>query len=244
MTNDTINNLQHPVQHVQDKTSLTLRMQNALGFAVPPVVPWRDTVTVKDVEQDTENPSAPPVTRKSGGTGQDKGDISIPPASWKRGGNGGRPDKEVQDSVNRAQSLFNLGETYWQCPTTLKSLNAEIKLPFDPVISISGKNIITRRYTAKGRMRGSIKEWWSMDDWDITLSGVLMDNGSRTVDYYQKALRSLLEHPGSIYIINEVLNDVYDIRHIAVESYDFPFTKGIENQAFSFKAYSDGSYSL
>ena len=42
-------------------------------------------------------------------------------------------------------------------------------LPFEPMISLTGKNIIKRRQVNKGRIRGSIKERWSQDDGKATL---------------------------------------------------------------------------
>ena len=37
-------------------------------------------------------------------------------------------------------------------------------LPFEPMVSLTGKNIIKRRQVNKGRIRGSIKERWAQDD--------------------------------------------------------------------------------
>ena len=53
------------------------------------------------------------------------------------------------------------------------------QFPFDPVISISGKNTIIRRNVLKmdnnvENRRGTIKELWSQDDYAIQIAGVFM----------------------------------------------------------------------
>lgn len=52
-------------------------------------------------------------------------------------------------------------------------------LPFEPLITITGKNIITKRQVSKGKIRGSIKERWTQDDYQITIDGVLINTESK-----------------------------------------------------------------
>jgi len=117
-------------------------------------------------------------------------------------------------------------------------------LPLDPLLSVSGKNIIRRRYVAKSRMRGSIKETWSQDDYEITIAGVLQDDDRECLEDYILRLRGYLEASEAVHITCDLLNNVFGIMRVAIESYDFPFTKGMENQAFTIKAYSDDNYQL
>jgi hypothetical protein len=118
------------------------------------------------------------------------------------------------------------------------------QLPLDPLISISGKNIIRRRYVAKSKMRGSIKETWSQDDYEITIAGLLQNDAQGELNDDIFRLREYLEAAESVHIVCDLLNNVFEITRIAMESYDFPFTKGMENQAFTIKAYSDDNYQL
>ena len=142
----------------------------------------------------------------------------------------------------------NFESTLFLVPVKLRlnseSENGGFQLPLDPLISISGKNIIRRRYVAKSKMRGSIKETWSQDDYEITIAGLLQndDKGYLNDDIFM--LREYLEAAESVHITCDLLNNVFDIKRIAIESYDFPFTKGMENQAFTIKAYSDDNYQL
>jgi len=118
------------------------------------------------------------------------------------------------------------------------------RLPLDPLISISGKNIIRRRYVAKSKMRGSIKETWSQDDYEITIAGLLQADDQDALGRHISRLKKYLEVAESVHIVCNLLNNVFAITRIAIESYDFPFTKGVENQAFTIKAYSDDNYQL
>lgn len=52
-------------------------------------------------------------------------------------------------------------------------------LPYEPMIRTTGKNIITTRHVAKGRIRGSIKERWTQDDYQIHIEGVLIGSEGR-----------------------------------------------------------------
>lgn len=177
--------------------------QNALGFAIPPFLPFRNMVRVQ--HSDLVDASA-----------------------------------EMQAAL--AAGLVE--NTNWIAPLTFK-LDGELdfRFPFDPIISLSSKNIITRRYVNKSGMRGSIKEHWSQDDWEITIQGVMIQEDETLRNVKMTQLRQYLNHAGSINVVCDVLNGL-DIYRIAVESYDFPFTKGVENQTFVIKGYSDSDYDL
>lgn len=119
--------------------------------------------------------------------------------------------------------------------------------PIEPIVSINGKNIIVRRNVSKkdnkSNQRGSIKETWSQDDYDITIAGVFIN----TLDKYPKEemqkLRMFCEAQQTI-DVRCPLFTIFNITKIAIESFDFPFTKGKENQMFTIKAYSDDMYNL
>ena len=89
---------------------------------------------------------------------------------------------EYEDNENIIKGKY-LGNLY-QAPLSVK-LESEAEwwmLPFDPVISVTGKNIIIRRNVLKAdsNRRGSIKEIWSQDDYEINIAGVLIgEDGKR-----------------------------------------------------------------
>lgn len=113
-------------------------------------------------------------------------------------------------------------------------------LPVEPLLSLRGGNIISKRSVAKGKGRGTIKERWSQDDYEITLSGLLMNpsNLNAYPDEEVIKLRELCEARQALFVDCPALSR-FDITRIVIESYDFPFTKGENVQAYSIKALSD-----
>lgn len=113
------------------------------------------------------------------------------------------------------------------------------RLPTDPLISVSGSNQIVRRYVAKSERRGSIKELWCQDDFQVTISGVIIgeedfENIKRILTYCQAV--------ESVKISCPLLNEAFDIQRLAIESFNFPHTKGTDNYQFTIRAYSDDNY--
>jgi len=130
-----------------------------------------------------------------------------------------------------------------QFPLTLKADDVEFTFPTDPFISTSFKDIITRRSVAKGKARGTVKEHWTEDDVEISIFGVFISSdGNYPVDIINK-LHELRRKKTSIKVSCELLNEI-GITYMVIESFDLPFTKGIENQTYEIKAYSDDIFDL
>lgn len=203
--------MKDPVQILNDETSLSLRLQSALGYSMPPVIPLKTKVTVKDAKDIEANPELQ-ARLKSGLQALSELSFITPMSFWLTG-------------IEAEEQAF--------------------KLPIDPILSLSCKNIITRRYVKKSDKGGTIKEHWSTDDWQLDISGVLATDDKHDVWYYTKELRRICEGgKRGIDVLCPVLHDVYDITRIVIEDYNFPFTKGEEYQAFTIKAYSDSTYTL
>jgi hypothetical protein len=199
-----------------DKINTSFYYKGALGFSMPPVIPLKNKVFVV-------SPNDFSFT-----TDDDAVKITI---------------DELKDlSVDELSSASFI--------TDLRlSLSSEAEgkgfiFPNPPIISLSSKNIITRRYVSKGNKRGSVKERWSEDDWDITINGLLQSDNNFTYTEYLKQLLPYCREKKSISVTCDLLISVFGITRIAIESYDFPFTKGEENQGFSIKAFSDDIHEL
>ena len=151
-----------------------------------------------------------------------------------------------QSELKSTEGLSNLGDNFFQCPLSFMIDGEEWRLPVDPLVSVNGKNVIKRRYVAKSSNRGSIKECWSQDDYDVNISGVIIAEDAVKLAEHLSNLRKVCNMAESVEIVSEFLNNpsTFGINRIAIESYDFPFTKGLENQSFTIKAYSDDSYKL
>ena len=148
-------------------------------------------------------------------------------------------DEELADTV-RTNALG----VPMQLPLRLKLEESGAEdwlVPIEPLISITGQNIIRRRQVNKGRIKGSIKERWAQDDYSITIEGVLLGKDGYPSEDVAK-LRKYCE-AAKVTAINPLL-DLFSINHIVIESWDMPFTSGAHNQEYSIKAYSDDIYKL
>lgn len=116
--------------------------------------------------------------------------------------------------------------------------------PIDPVVSISGRNNIVKRSVLKVpntdiERRGTVKELWSQDDYSITISGTFISQYEGFLPEEDiRRLRAYCEARKSLDVKADIFT-LYNITKVAVESYEFPFTKGMENQLFVIKALSD-----
>lgn len=201
-----------PIKYINDATNLSKVTQQATGFALPPIIPLRNVVTVK----------------------------------------GGKSVEGSTELQNRLKSGL-VENTNWIVPLTFDAFSYKengtrrkidlFELPLDPVISFSSKNIIKRRYVAKKKTRGSIKEYWSLDDWEISITGIIIEEDAEKRTKYLQRIREICEAPCAVPVICDLFNSM-EIHNLAIESYDFPFTAGEENQAFVLKCYSDETYTL
>ena len=129
------------------------------------------------------------------------------------------------------------------------------RLPYEPLISISGKNVIAKRRVAKwsedkkDQLTGTIKERWSQDDYEITITGVLM--GALIKGNYADCfprddfdkLKKVLTNAKEIRVKCPPL-ELLGINYIVIDDFSFPFTKGENVQAYEIRACSDFSYNL
>jgi len=116
--------------------------------------------------------------------------------------------------------------------------------PIEPLVSVSGKNVIVKRNVAKSENIGTIKERWAQDDYSINIQGCFVTPDLQTYPTQEvQYLEQIISQKRPI----EVLCDLFQmlgIHQIVVESYSFPFSKGENVQNFSIDAYSDDLYEL
>lgn len=118
------------------------------------------------------------------------------------------------------------------------------KFPLDPVMSVNSKNVIVRRYVAKGSVQGSVKESWSQDDFEVTIAGVLIGESGEDLREQISDLRAVCESGEVLAVENDWLNDGFGIYNVVVESCQFPHTKGALNQSYTLKLWSDSSVNI
>lgn len=138
-----------------------------------------------------------------------------------------------------------LGIELNQSPLTLRREDGRAyEFALDPVIGVSGKNVITRRYVAKGSLKGTVKESWSQDDIEITISGVLIGADAEELNEMVQGLKEVCESGETLEVENDWLVDGLGVTRIVVESYQMPHTKGLTNQSYTLKCYSDESVKI
>ncbi|MCD8177982.1 MAG: DUF6046 domain-containing protein [Tannerellaceae bacterium] len=111
--------------------------------------------------------------------------------------------------------------------------------PLEPLVSVSSRNVIVRRNVAKAKEHGTIKERWSQDDFEVTIQGILThteDNVYPSGDI--EMILSLFRETKAIEVDQAMLLS-FGIKFLAIQSINSPHTKGINNQQFEIRAYSD-----
>ena len=181
-------------------------------------------------------------------TGKMKSLIKVPPYFSFLQKAAVRPDGDGYDlqlsEVQQQEAVANANGVPMQCPLWMRLEGEEWwLLPYEPIITINGKNVITKKQVAKGMVRGSIKERWSQDDYQISINGILMNpNGDGYPDKDVMTLKRLCE-AAKVQVMCPLF-EIFSIDQIVIESFDFPFTSGPFNQAYTIGAVSDDIYKL
>jgi len=153
---------------------------------------------------------------------------------------------EAVEPYKVSERLSTSGIVYSVMPLKVRRINDGkwFTFPLEPLVSISGKNIIVRRNVAKSKASGTIKEYWSQDDYEVTIQGVLTStNEALYPEDDAKSLLALFNERQSVEVAQDVLL-IFGIKYLAIESISAPHTKGVNNQNFEIKAYSDNSINL
>jgi len=163
-------------------------------------------------------------------------------------------DADVRDSSIPDQVQYTIFGTPMVAPLKFKSSDDNINewwlFPTEPLITIEGENVLTRRNVAKmpmglKRRRGTIKERWMQGDYAITIEGVLVNN-NQNLGFPESDKKKLIEFCESRQAIDVLcpLFETLNIRRIVIDKWSLPFTKGIENQSFRITAFSDDDWDL
>jgi hypothetical protein len=163
---------------------------------------------------------------------------------------------EIKNSSNDLQLPVNkvrnrILPVYQFFPLTLSvDGGPKFTLPYEPQITIEGKNSIVKRKVLKynekfsGSTYGSVKERWSTDDYSITIEGAIF--GELEIGLYEmtfprrefEQLKYFLLQGKEIKVSSPPL-ELLGISHIAIEEFSFPFIQGENVLAYKIKALSD-----
>lgn len=117
-------------------------------------------------------------------------------------------------------------------------------LPIEPLISISGENIVKMRSVSKSQARGTVKERWAEGDIHISVQGSFINSDMmKYTDREVQKLRQAVTQRRTIGVQNHILS-LLNVSNIVVLSYNLPFSKGENVQNWSFEAVSDNKTDL
>lgn len=151
----------------------------------------------------------------------------------------------------QADAPLNEAQQYSPLRFGFEGRKEQFLFPYEPMITISSGNTIVESNVAKqgDAFRGTVKERWSSNDWDITITGVLMGSilrGNHEQCFPKKDMIELFEYliaAKRIQIYNEAL-ETLGILYCVIYDYSFPFTKGENVQAYEIKCKSDDAFDL
>lgn len=164
-------------------------------------------------------------------------------------------NEPVMDNLWQADKPTIKEDQFFPLSFSLTENGERWLLPYETMINISGKNNIARRTVAKWKddenkgWEGTVKERFSRDDYEIDITGVLI--GSQMTGNFEDCypisdfvkLKDFLTAAKALYVFCDALN-ILGIFRVVIESFNFPFTKGENVQAYNIKAYSDKSFNL
>jgi hypothetical protein len=131
-----------------------------------------------------------------------------------------------------------------RCPLHVSVDGNGWQFPLEPLVSVFGKNTVIRNHVLKGRSKGTVKEYWSADDYNIEIKGIILgDDPDRLPVIEIDKIRYFCEARKAVEVASPFLT-IFGIQYIAIEDFQFLHTPGYNNQAYVIKAYSDEPFEL
>ena len=131
-----------------------------------------------------------------------------------------------------------------RCPLAMAVDGVKYQLPFEPLISVYGKNTVIKNHVLKGRSKGTVKEYWSADDYRIEIKGVLIGEDPNRIPVVEMdKVRAICEARKAVEVSSPILT-LFGIQYIAIEDFEFLHTPGYNNQAYLIRANSDEPFEL
>ena len=146
--------------------------------------------------------------------------------------------------VDMPEETTGAGFSYLGIPYFMRTKLNGLQLPNEPMIDITGGKRIA--LTEMDGANGTFKELYSLDDYKITIRGLLItEDGSN--DFPETQLRDLNElylTAGELSITNQ-LCAMLNIAYIAIQSIDYPSAEGLQGaQPYVITALSDNRVNL
>lgn len=134
--------------------------------------------------------------------------------------------------------------TIIRCPLKMTANGNTYQYPLEPLVSVQGKNVVTRTPILKARDKGTVKELWTADDYQIEIKGIILGSDSERLPAEEiNQIRKFCELRQAIEVNSPYLT-LFGIQYMTIEDYDFMHTPGYQNQAYVIKGYSDQPFEL
>ncbi|GFR75330.1 hypothetical protein ElyMa_002185100 [Elysia marginata] len=119
-------------------------------------------------------------------------------------------------------------------------------IPVEVMVRVQGKQKIIRRHTYHPTNKGSVKEQWGLDDYQLQIRGVFfLEDSKANATGLHTILQGQIKRLNDFFEVAMVqvncpLLTLFGIQHMCIESIHFPFSKeGLEVIPWEVKAYSD-----
>lgn len=154
--------------------------------------------------------------------------------------------QSIGDQYGLGSAKNRLGEVQIM-PLTLEGISVSFTFPLPPMVSVSCRHKIIRRYPNKPIEDGSIKERWSGGDYRIQIKGIFLNQDTETYPNEEVGLiKQIFESRTTLAISKKDTNmlTAIGIDTIVIERLQLPHTPGLHGQAYVIDAYSDHAFDL
>ncbi|MEM8506239.1 MAG: DUF6046 domain-containing protein [Bacteroidota bacterium] len=101
----------------------------------------------------------------------------------------------------------------------------DYEFPNEPLLTISNRNIIQETIVVGSERKGTVKEFITADDYSIKVEGVLLGRKEYPAIDADGLVR-LCESRVSLPVENDILNLLFGVQEVVINSYGFPPMKG------------------
>lgn len=112
------------------------------------------------------------------------------------------------------------------------------RLPFEPIVTITGSKRIVKTVISGSGRRGTVKELICDNDFKLTIQGMFIGKQGHYPTDDITRLKQIIDKPASLEF-ESIISDLMGVEKVVIEDYKFPHTKGGANQAYQLDLNSD-----
>jgi hypothetical protein len=102
-----------------------------------------------------------------------------------------------------------------------------VRLPNEPLITITGKKTIVETVVVGSDRKGTVKEFISAGDYNIKIEGICIEpNGKEYPTEQVESIVKLIEKNETLEVENEILNTFFKVNALVIKDYGFGNMQG------------------